>query len=224
MSLLASIDVGSNTFRLLIGEVADTGIVDVFSDRKVTRLGEGLDKTGGLQEKNMRDSLAALREFASSISRYGVADVRAVATSALREASNAQTFIQQVYDHTGIPIEVITGSREAELTLKGILFSFSRAGIHGSHFIVDIGGGSTECILCRDERVIFMESIPVGVIKFTGLFLRSDPPSEKDIADLNSEIISILNSLNARVGRYMSPDTGLVGTAGTFSTLASIDL
>ncbi|MEW6587026.1 MAG: hypothetical protein AB1442_15635, partial [Nitrospirota bacterium] len=58
----------------------------------------------------------------------------------------------------------------------------------------------------------------------TGLFLRSDPPSEKDIADLNSEIISILNSLNARVGRYMSPDTGVVGTAGTFSTLASIDL
>jgi exopolyphosphatase/guanosine-5'-triphosphate,3'-diphosphate pyrophosphatase len=94
MQLLASIDVGSNTIRLLISGTEDNRIIDVFSDRKITRLGDRVDQTGRLQDKNIEVSIAALKEFSSAISKYGVRHVKAVATSALREASNSDIFIK----------------------------------------------------------------------------------------------------------------------------------
>jgi exopolyphosphatase / guanosine-5'-triphosphate,3'-diphosphate pyrophosphatase len=124
MSLRASIDVGSNTLRLLIAEVRDNKIIDVYSDRKITRLGAGIDGAGRLRDKNMEDSLTALKGFSAVIAKYGVGDIRAVATSAIREAANADIFIKKALNETGIAIEVIPGVKEAELTLKGILLSF----------------------------------------------------------------------------------------------------
>lgn len=124
MSLRASIDVGSNTLRLLIAEVRDNRIIDVYSDRKITRLGDGIDSSGRLWDKNMEGSLNALKGFSAVIAKYGVADIRAVATSAVREAANADIFIKKALNETGIAIEIIPGVKEAELTLKGILSSF----------------------------------------------------------------------------------------------------
>ena len=124
MSLRASIDVGSNTLRLLIAEVSGNKILDVYSDRKITRLGSGIDGDGRLQEVNMEDSLTALKEFSAVISKYGVRDIKAVATSALREAANSDLFLTRALRDTGINIEVITGDKEAALTLKGVLLSF----------------------------------------------------------------------------------------------------
>src|SRR4030042_2176219 len=146
MPLYASIDVGSNTLRLLIGNVKNSRIDDVLYERRITRVGEGVDQTGRLQEENIEASLAALREFSYLISKHGVRDVRSVATSALREASNSHIFIEKVFTDTGIPIKVISGEKEAELTLKGVLSSLPHSvfRIPYSAFIVDIGGGSTE--------------------------------------------------------------------------------
>ena len=180
MPLIASIDVGSNTLRLLIARVEQDRLIDVFSDRKITRLGNRLDETGRLQDDNIEASISALREFSSVISRYGVRRIKAVATSAVREASNSDTFIRRVLDATGIPIEVIPGEKEAELTLKGILAAFPAFGCRAlppAMFILDIGGGSTEWVLYRDQSHIDMGSIPVGVIKLTQNFLTTDPIS-----------------------------------------------
>jgi exopolyphosphatase / guanosine-5'-triphosphate,3'-diphosphate pyrophosphatase len=227
MPLLASIDVGSNTFRLLIGKISQNNrLIDVFTDRIITRLGDSVGETGRLQERNMADSLSALRRFASTLAEYRVEQISAVATSALREASNADSFIQRVFAETGIRIDVITGKREAELTLKGLLASFphSEFGRPESAFIVDLGGGSTECIVYRDTHVVFMQSIPVGVIKLSAQFLKSDPPSQKDIRDMDTEILSVLNKLHAEIRDVVDQRTQFIGTAGTFSTLASIDL
>ena len=124
MSLRASIDVGSNTLRLLIAEVNGNKILDVYSDRKITRLGSGIDRDGRLPEANMEDSLTALKEFSAVISKYGVRNIKAVATSALREATNSDLFLTRALRETGINIEVITGDKEAALTLKGVLLSF----------------------------------------------------------------------------------------------------
>jgi len=225
MSLLAVIDVGSNTIRLLIGEIEDHKITDVYSDRKITRLGNKVDQTGRLQDENMRASLAVLREFSSLLAGYRVERVRAVATSALREASNSDSFVKEVLDNTGIPIEVIPGEKEAELTLKGVLLSLpdSVPGGPGSSFIVDIGGGSTEWIL-HGDNLLDMGSIPVGVIKLTRKFIKTDPLSRADIAHLDREIISLLNGLETRVGQHINGHTHFIGTAGTFTTIASVDL
>ncbi len=124
MALIASLDVGSNTFRLLIAEIREDRIIDVYAGRRITRLGDGVNETGRLQEKNMEDSLAALGEFSSILAEHHVEQVRAVATSALREASNAGIFLRKAFAETGIRIDVITGRQEAELTLKGVLASF----------------------------------------------------------------------------------------------------
>ncbi|MEW6416584.1 MAG: Ppx/GppA phosphatase family protein [Nitrospirota bacterium] len=228
MPLYASIDVGSNTLRLLIGNVKDSRIDDILYERRITRLGEGVDQTGRLQEQNIEASLSALREFSSLISKHGVKDVRAVATSALREGSNSHIFVEKVFTDTGISIEVISGEKEAELTLKGVLSSLPDPlfRIQHSAFIVDIGGGSTEWIFYKDKNFVDKGSIPVGVVKLAGSFIKTDPVSDADIKRLNNEIVSFLNDLKIRIGQYIDieKDIKFIGTAGTFSTIASIDI
>jgi len=233
MPLFASIDVGSNTIRLLIAGVKDKKIIDVYYGRKITRLGTGISHTGKLLDKNIEASIAALKEFSSIISKHGVKRVRAVATSALREASNSEIFIEKVFADTGISIEVISGEKEAELILEGILLSLPESSHLTLHplFILDMGGGSTEWILYRKERQgdrtrpqVEMGSISVGVIKLAGSFIKTDPVSEADIKNLNDEIVLYVNDLKARIGKHINSDTRFIGTAGTFSTIASVDL
>jgi exopolyphosphatase/guanosine-5'-triphosphate,3'-diphosphate pyrophosphatase len=226
MPLRASIDVGSNTLRLLIAEVRDNRIIDIYSDRRITRLGNFVSQTGMLQDDNMDSSLSALAEFSSIISGYGVIQVKAVGTSALREASNSSVFSKKVLDTTGITIEVISGQKEAELTLAGLLASFPCSAFQTPHsaFIVDIGGGSTEWILYRDKHLIDTGSVPAGVIKLTQKHIKTDPVSEDDMQEMNREIISALNTIRENIGKQVDKHTQLIGTGGTFTTIASIDI
>jgi len=223
MSLRASIDVGSNTLRLLIAEVRDNKIIEVYSDRKITRLGEGTDSAGKLPDKNIEDALTALKGFSAVITRHGVGEIRAVATSAIREAANADIFIKKALNETGIAIEVIPGIKEAELTLKGILLSLENTN-PGSKFIIDIGGGSTEWIIYKPGSPAVMGSIPIGVLKLSKRYLKSDPIDQADLNEMNNEIMSVLKNLHMKTGQYFDKNTFFIGTAGTFTTLASIDL
>lgn len=225
MCLFASIDVGANTLRLLIGKFEDNKIKDIHYLRRITRLGSGVDQTGKLSTENMQASLLALKEFSSIISDLNVKHLRAVATSALREASNANFFIEQVFKETGITIEVISGEEEANLTLRGLLRSFLDPNLlKQTLFIVDIGGGSTEWILYKDERVISKDSIPIGVVKLSENFIKSDPVSEEDILKIKDNIKPFLGDIRNNIGFYLGEHTLFIGTAGTFTTIASIDL
>ncbi|NWF52581.1 MAG: exopolyphosphatase [Nitrospirae bacterium] len=228
MSILAAIDVGSNTIRLLIGEVKENNIKDIIYERRITRLAEGIGISGKLRSENMENSLLVMREFYSIIKEKGVVTTRAIATSALRDAKNADIFKEKVLSDTGIQIEVISGKKEAELTLKGILFSFSNLSILSmvSHLslIFDIGGGSTEWIVCKDMHPLGMGSIPVGVIKLCERFIKSDPVLQHEISEMEKEILSHLKKVEEKIRDYMVSDTTFIGTAGTFTTIASIDL
>jgi exopolyphosphatase/guanosine-5'-triphosphate,3'-diphosphate pyrophosphatase len=241
MSLTASIDVGSNTLRLLIGRMEENRIVDIFSDRRITRLGSTVAQTGRLQNYNIESSIAALKEFSAVIAKLGVRRVKAIATSALREASDSDVFIRRAFDATGIAIEVITGEKEAELTLKGVLLSFPeteclaprlpaslpREGQERSRtsslFIVDIGGGSTEWISCGSGETD-MGSIPIGVIKLAQTFLEREPVDQDDLKKLDGELVPVIEALKTRTFRLLNRRTQFIGTAGTFATIASIDL
>lgn len=226
MSLFASMDIGSNTIRLLIADVKDKRIEHVLYKRKITRLADGVNQTGRLRDENVGASSAVLREFSSIISEYKVKGISAIATSALREASNSEIFIKRVFADTGIPIKVISGEKEAELILKGVFSSIPNFLPLTSHFslIIDIGGGSTEWILCKNNQLVDMGSIPIGVIKLNSSFIKTDPIAEADIIELKKCIVSLLDNLKLRIGQYIDKDTCLIGTAGTFTTLASIDL
>ncbi len=219
--LLASIDVGSNTLRLLVGSIDGSRIIRQRAEMVITRLANRINKTGMLDQENIDKSVSVLKGFSRIISEYNVKHVKAVGTSALREAGNSKEFIQRVLSDTGIKIEVISGIKEAELTAKGVLFSMPK---NNSSFIVDIGGGSTEWILCKDSSVLETGTIPKGVVKLTEDHIRSDPPSEKDLFLLNDEISQLLNQLKARTCDRIKSGTELIGTAGTITTLASIDL
>lgn len=226
MSLCASIDIGSNTLRLLIGEIKDNTIKDICYERRITRLGAGVSQTGRLFDTNIEASLSVLKEFSSLITLHQVKKIKAVATSALREASNTDLFIRKVLAETGIHIEVISGKKEAELTLQGILLPLpGTSALHlQSLLVIDMGGGSTEWIFYKKNHRHKMGTIPMGVIKLYGKCIKTDPVSQTDISALNKEISPHIASLKKKVFSSIDLQTYLVGTAGTFTTIASVDL
>ena len=219
--LLSSIDVGSNTIRLLIGRVENRKITRLRTGMVITRLAAGIGKTGLLSADNMEKSVSVLKAFSDIISAYGISHIRAVGTSALREAGNSEEFMRRVLSETGINIEVISGKEEAELTARGVLFDLPET---ESSFIIDIGGGSTEWILCRNSSPAEMGTIPTGVVKLFDNHIKSDPPSKGDIISLKGETEIILNRLKAQIGHLINSRTVFIGTAGTITTLASIDI
>lgn len=222
----AAVDVGSNTIRMLIGEVRGNSLSRLCTDRAVTRLAEGIGDSGTLRKENMKRSISALKSFSLIFREYGAIRIGAVGTSALREALNSRDFIDEVLQETGMRIEIISGTKEAELTSKGVLLGFRD--VLAPLLIIDIGGGSTEWVSFDPERDATPSygSLGLGVINLLERFIGTDPPSDLDLKALEKEI-------GIQVPKVRLPgknDTSshravrLVGTGGTITTLASLDL
>ena len=221
MPPLASIDIGSNTLRLLVGMIEGQKIVRMRCEMVITRLAAGIGETGLLNPDNMEKSVSVLKAFSDIISVYGISHIRAVGTSALREAKNSEEFIKTVFSETGIEIEVISGEKEADLTAKGVLFDLPK---NSSSLIIDIGGGSAEWIFCQNSFPVEMGTIPTGVVKLFDNCIKSDPPSKSDIASLKKELDTVLSGLKTKIGHLINSRAVFIGTAGTITTLASIDI
>ncbi len=224
--ILAGIDIGTNTLRLLIAETSPGSLREIHSDRRITRLGQGLDRTGALAREAEERSLKVLSDFADSIRRHAALHTAAIGTSALRNASNSREFIKHVKRKTGLDIHVVTGGEEARLTLLGVAHSLKATdGGRGdplkSSLVIDIGGGSTEIIITRPDGKPVIESLPLGAVYLTERFLKNDPPSREDVALSRSAIRDEL----AKKGRGMQPASScaFIGTAGTITTLAAMD-
>ncbi len=220
----AAIDVGSNTIRLLIGGIRKNRLNRIYSGRITTRLAEGIANSGRLKTVNIGKSLSAIKEFYSLISGCGIKNIRAVGTSAVREAENSREFLEAVYNETGIKVESITGIEEARLTARGLLSGINKPS--PSLLIIDIGGGSTEWIiqtgpLSKDR--LLSDSLPAGVVKLFERFIRTDPAAPDELAAINNEIDSIIAGNELRTLTHKS-GWMLIGTGGTITTLASIDL
>ncbi|MEK6672863.1 MAG: DUF2007 domain-containing protein [Nitrospirota bacterium] len=220
----AAIDVGSNTIRLLIGNIRKNRVNRIYSGRITTRLAEGVVNTGRLKNDNIGKSVSAIKEFYSLISGCGIKNIRAVGTSAIREAENSKEFTDMVFNETGIKVERITGIEEARLTARGLLFGINKTS--GPLLIIDIGGGSTEWIiqgnLLSEDRLLF-NSLPAGVVKLLERFIKTDPPTPDELSAINNEIDSILANDKLKTITLISEGL-LIGTGGTITTLASIDL
>lgn len=221
---IASIDMGTNTFRLLVSETAGGGSLrKLYVGREITRLGEGLKPGNMLINPGAMDrALKTLSGFSRKLSEYGVGKLRAVATSAVRESLNGTEFVRKVGEETGIPVDVISGDEEARLTVRGVLNSvgFDTPGC----IIFDIGGGSTEYVYVNGGEIMNIESTALGVVRLTEKYLAGESDTESDIKALNGHISGAL--LNALCS---FPEGGdgtltLIGTAGTPTTLAAIEL
>ena len=226
MSRLASLDLGTNTFRLLIADFSDgRTLTPLLRKRVITRLGEGFHKDGSIQPQAADRAGKALLSFSTILDDYQVEQIFAVATSVVREAANGETITHNLYKQTGLPIRTLTGIEEAHLTLKGV-FSVLQDTAKLS-LVVDIGGGSTELILSEDTLPIQTDSINLGVVHLAEQLITSDPPSEHNLSLLHEQIRKSLSANSA--AQYLaacSPSQSplsLIGTAGTVTTLAAMD-
>ncbi len=231
--IVAGIDIGTNTVRLLIADLKKHPspfqgpvLTRLHDDRRITRLGEGALTTGRLQARAIARTLSALTDFKSALDRYPIEAVVCAGTSAVREAANGLAFTRQIKQEVGLDVEVISGAEEARRTLLGVEQALGEA--LGTLLVIDIGGGSTELILKseRQRTQPMTMTTPLGVVKLTEQYLSasggSDPPSDEDQRRLFSIIEATLRPVWLTFGEVKNPV--IVGTAGTVTTLAAMEL
>lgn len=218
-NLVAAIDFGTNTARLLVAEIrADGSFEHVRLEREIVRMGGGFSCQQGLSEDAVQRGLGCLQRFSEILNGYGLSHPRAVATSAVRDAVNGKEFLASVQRQTGISLRIIDGEQEGALTLAGVIAGLDRH--HDNLMVFDVGGGSTEYTLSHNGTAAFIKSLPLGVVRLTEGKITADEMNKKISKELDLLMHDIIASHNA-IG---SEDTVLVGTAGTATTLAAIQM
>lgn len=222
LSLRAVIDVGTNSIKLLVAEVRGDQIFPIIEQSEQTRLGAGFYQTHQLQPKAIESTVLAVKEYAGRAREAGVESIRIIATSAARDAENAEVLTRQLETVTGIEVEVISGDTEAEWVFRGVT-SDGRSGKQPT-VILDVGGGSTEIILGDNGHSIFAKSFRLGTVRLLEKFLPHDPP-------LSSELPALRTWLSRMIASEIAPalipllgqrEWDWVGTGGTSTILAKL--
>lgn len=220
MKEIASIDIGSNTVRLLILQADSNGrFRQVESIRTITRLGEGMESEKRLPEKRMQATLAALAGFRDRCRKRGPIPIHAVATSAVREAANRDEFLRRVLESTGIEVEVISWEEEARLTLEGVFWKLPLE--NKKVLVFDIGGGSTEFILAKGKNICEVCGTSLGTVRLTEKFISRHPVDPGEYSTLENFLNEELGRVQEKLSQF-APEVW-VGTAGTVTTLAALD-
>src|SRR6266403_319118 len=216
---LAAIDVGSNSVHVVVADVSTDGRVEVVDRvKEMVRLGRRTFTTGRLPPAAMDLAVGAVKTFARLAHARRVVRMRAVATSAVREARNGMAFVHRLRRETGLPVKVITGAEEARLIFRAAQHAL---GLHGGpHLLLDVGGGSVELVLVHEGRPLWLRSLPLGAARLAEHFLASDPPTARQVARLEKHLERELGSLltsarHAGVAR-------VIGTSGTVNTLVAM--
>lgn len=213
----AAIDFGTNTARLLIVEYEFQKLVTLHVEREIVRLGGGFTDDKGLSNDAQLRGLSCLKRFADIMKEYGVIKMRASATSAVRDALNGPSFVDLVKKETGIQLTVIDGDIEGRLTLNGVISGLDV--IRENLVVLDVGGGSTEITVAENGIPLFVHSMPLGVVRLTEGFAKYQ--------SIKQRISTILNQLSVELsstGILIHPESELVSTAGTATTLAAIQM
>ena len=229
----ASIDIGSNTFRLLIAKRqknkhATTPWHILAYTHRIIRLGEGLHQSGKLSDAAMQRAMHAFHDFSDLLKKHHIktSQLSAVATAAMRDAENGLDFCQQVEIETGIHIQIIDGTQEANRSLAGSCAVLAKDICHDL-LLFDIGGGSTEFVRAKDSESIDAISRKMGVVRLIEAHLHSNPPSKEDYEAMKATCHKHLDEVEKywqQSKQQISAPKYLVGTAGTVTTLAAIDL
>ena len=223
---LASIDIGTNSTRLLINSFNNGIFTPLIREMEITRLGKGIKDSGNILKENADATIKTLKKYKYLIDKFKVEKYKAIGTSALRRASNSRFFIDKTFQETGLKINVISGIEEASLSFNGAvksLISVKRIKVPKKVLVVDIGGGSSEFIFGdTDFNILRLKSIDIGCVRVTEDFLHTDPPLQSEIELLNNFIKKRL--ANKLQDFYKDDDFIILGLAGTFSSLASISI
>jgi exopolyphosphatase/guanosine-5'-triphosphate,3'-diphosphate pyrophosphatase len=218
---VAVVDIGTNSTRLLIADVADGSLSELERRSIVTRLGEDVDATGELGEAPRRRVFATLDDYAEAIAAHDCDAQAAVMTSAVRDAANGDEFAAAVRERYGLDARTLSGEEEARLTFLGATTARD-PGDDTELLVVDIGGGSTEVVVGTADAVDFHVSTQAGVVRHSERHLHGDPPTDEERRALARDVAAILRAevpaaVRARVG-------AAVAVAGTATSCAAIDL
>jgi len=213
---VASIDIGTNTILLLIAEVEEGALKPLLEKETIVRLGEGVQKNGILLEEAMERGSQTLDQYLKECQKMGVQRIFAAGTSALREARNSDHFLERVEEKLNLSIEIISGEEEAQLSFLAVTRDLKEP--RKPILVIDVGGGSTEFILGRGDRITQWVSLPLGSVRFTEQFLLSDPVHEEEWENMERQIQKLL----VRIPHPKEPFL-MVAVGGTATTLASVE-
>jgi exopolyphosphatase/guanosine-5'-triphosphate,3'-diphosphate pyrophosphatase len=215
---LGAIDIGSNSVRLMVVEVLRGGAYRILDEeREPTRLGRSVSSLGRLDDDSIDRTVQALRTFKQIAAGYQVSALRTIATCAVREARNGPEFCRRVREEVGLEVEVIPGDREARLAFSSVQHAFDLSGKNA--IVADIGGGSTEIIFATGGLIESIFSTPLGAVRLTEQFGLGEQAAPADLARLADEVASCLKK---RTTRPLFAPHFMVGSGGTFTTLAEL--
>jgi len=207
---VAAIDCGTNTVKLLIGDLPGVAV----RETRMVRLGQDVDRTGRLTDAALARAFAAIDEYAALVAAHDVQRIRFCATSATRDAANAQVFSDGVFERLGVRPEVLTGAEEAALAFDGAVRHLATAPAHPV-LVIDVGGGSTELIL--DGRPRRADSMDIGSVRLHERHLHDDPPTQPQVTACVADIDAALD----RCPVDPADAATVVGISGTVTTIAA---
>lgn len=216
---IAILDLGTNTFHLLITSVSKTGIwKKLFKSKSVVKLGEGAIHHNEIAPLPFKRGIKALEHYKKIIDLHKPEKVFAFATSAIRSAANGQAFVEMAKEKTGIDITIITGDKEAELIYFGVrqCIPLGKEPV----LIMDIGGGSTEFIIANQTKIFWKHSFNIGAARLLEMFKPSDPILLGEVKKLESFLSKELSIMIDAVEKF-KPDQ-LIGSSGSFDTFAEM--
>ena len=218
MPTFAAVDIGSNSVRLKIARLTHGRLHALQEDREVTRLGEGVFRSGFLIPESMDATVKVLRRFHRATQGVVTDPVRVVATSALRDARNSQAFLEWVRSATGWKVEVISGLEEARLIHLGLVSNLRVN--NAPTLMIDLGGGSCELTVSARGRIRDTVSLPLGAVRLTDEFLRHDPPRKGELKRLQGFVAREVNRIAARI--VAARVKNVIATSGTAAALAAV--
>ncbi len=214
--LLAAVDCGTNSVRLLVSRLVDGRLVEVDRRLHLTRLGQGVDATGQFHPEALARTLDAMADFGAELDELGVTRRRVVATSAARDAANSADFFAGARARLGVDAEIIPGEEEARLSYAGAVGALPDLG--QPVLVMDIGGGSTELVLGSDGQTRKAISLDIGSVRLRERFLHSDPPTPAEVAAATAHIDGLLDDS----GIDFAAVATWVGVGGTVTSLSAL--
>jgi len=216
---IAILDLGTNTFNLLIAEKGGDGLpVFIYKKELPVEIGKGGIHKGHITAEAIERAIRALHIHNKTIAEHRIEKVYAFATSAARDADNGQDFVKRIKIETGIDIKIVTGEEEAEWIYEGVKHASVLS--DNTSVIMDIGGGSTEFIIANKNQIFWKKSYPLGVTRLYEIFFPSDPMSKEKKKDVEAYILNKIGDMIEAAAKYKPVE--LIGSSGSFDSFAEM--
>ncbi len=215
MKKYAILDIGTNSIKFFLFGIEDGNVETIIDTNNISRLGEGLQKTGKISPEAMERNIKALSEFLELAKEHEVEEITAVGTMCLRTATNAEDFIKKAKEELGLEIKVIPGEEEARLSYLAVLSTIGKT--DKNIVVFDTGGGSTEFIFGEGTKLVKKMSLNIGAIRPTEEFLHSDPVTQKEVEDMLNFLKEFFNQHNLE-----GKADYLIGIGGTVTSMGAV--